>query len=191
MTDYDSGEDWPATRVALRLTPKGRPEIGASTLDLACSGDGSRVARQPALDRRDLGGGRPGRGPGLSVTVPMELEARATPQPVKVSEAPGRPSTPSPWPPAAPCRATSTRAAPAPTPSTSPSSAPSGTSSLIDKARATMTTRSGAPEALTLIRLGPGALAANVGLEPGRVAFAIDAATGHTQRGGQFEQVID
>jgi nitrogen fixation protein FixH len=54
-----------------------------------------------------------------------------------------------------------------------------------------MTRQSAAPEALTLVRLGPGHFAANVDLEPGRVSFAIDAATGRTQRGGRFDQLID
>jgi hypothetical protein len=53
-----------------------------------------------------------------------------------------------------------------------------------------MTRQAAAPEALTLVRLGPGHFAANVDLEPGRVAFAIDATTGRTQRGGRFEQRI-
>jgi nitrogen fixation protein FixH len=68
---------------------------------------------------------------------------------------------------------------------------PSGDEQPTSKARATMTRQSGAPEALTLIRLGPGHFAANVDLEPGRVSFAIDAASGKTQRGGRFEQVIE
>jgi hypothetical protein len=54
-----------------------------------------------------------------------------------------------------------------------------------------MTGPTGTPEALTLIRLGPGHFAANVDLEPGRVAFAIDATTGRTQASGRFEQVIE
>jgi nitrogen fixation protein FixH len=54
-----------------------------------------------------------------------------------------------------------------------------------------MTGPSGAPEALTLIRLGPGHFAANVDLEPGRVSFAIDATAGRAQRGGRFEQLIE
>ena len=54
-----------------------------------------------------------------------------------------------------------------------------------------MTKQSGAPEALTLVRLGPGHFAANVDLEPGRVAFGIETTTGQTQRGGRFEQLIE
>ena len=53
-----------------------------------------------------------------------------------------------------------------------------------------MTTQSGGPEALTLIRLGAGHFAANVDLEPGRVSFAIDATAGRTPSGGRFEQLI-
>ena len=54
-----------------------------------------------------------------------------------------------------------------------------------------MTRQSGATEPLALIRLGPGHFAANVDLEPGRVAFAIDTTTGKTQREGRFEQLIE
>ena len=68
---------------------------------------------------------------------------------------------------------------------------PSGDEQPTGKARATMTRQQGAPEALTLIRLGPGHFAANVDLEPGRVAFAIETTTGQTQRGGRFEQLIE
>jgi hypothetical protein len=53
-----------------------------------------------------------------------------------------------------------------------------------------MTRGSGPPEELTLIRLGEGHFAANIDLEPGRVAFAIDATAGRAQRSGRFEQVI-
>jgi hypothetical protein len=68
---------------------------------------------------------------------------------------------------------------------------PGGDEQPTDKARATMTKQSGAPEALTLVRLGPGHFAANVDLGPGRVSFAIDATTGRSQRGGRFEQLIE
>ena len=193
VTDYDSGEDWPATRVALRFTPKGRPEIGASTLDLARSGDGSWGGQGSQLSIAGtwaVVGLVEGSGP--SVTVPMELEARAAPQPVKVSEAPGQPTLYT-----VTLAAGGTMQGYIDPGRTGPNTvhftffSPAGDEQPTDKARARMTTRSGVPEALTLIRLGPGHFAANVGLEPGRVTFAIDAATGKTQRAAQFEQLIE
>jgi copper transport protein len=193
VTDYDSGEDWPATRVALRFTPRGRPEIGGSSLDLTRSGDGSWQGRGSQLSIAGswvVVGLVEGSGP--AVTVPMQLEARAAPQPVKVSEAPGQPTL-----------YTITLAAGGTLqgyidpgrlgPNTVHFTffSPSGDEQPTDKARARMTRQSGAPEALTLIRLGPGHFAANVDLEPGRVSFEIDATTGRTSRGGRFEQRIE
>ena len=193
VTDYDSGEDWPADRVALRFTAKGRPEIGASTLELARAGDGSWGGQGSQLSIAGawaVVGLVEGSGP--AVTVPMELEARAAPQPVKVSEAPGQPTL-----------YTITLAAggtlqgyidpgqPGPNTVHFTFFNPAGDEQPTDKARARMTRQSGATEPLTLIRLGPGHFAANVDLEPGRVAFAIDATTGKTQREGRFEQLIE
>jgi methionine-rich copper-binding protein CopC/uncharacterized membrane protein len=193
VTDYDSGEDWPATRVALRFTPRGRPEIGASMLELTRAGDGTWSGQGSQLSIAGswavvglVEGSRP------AVTVPMELEVRAAPQPVKVSEVPGQPTL-----------YTITLAAGGTLQGyldpgqRGPNTVhftffnPSGDEQPIAKARATMTRRPGAPEALTLIRLGPGHFAANVDLEPGRVAFAIDTTSGQTQRGGRFEQLIE
>jgi copper transport protein len=193
VTDYDSGEDWPADRVALRFTAKGRPEIGASTLELARAGDGSWGGQGSQLSIAGtwaVVGLVEGSGP--AVTVPMELEARAASQPVKVSEAPGQPTL-----------YTITLAAGGTLqgyidpgqlgPNTVHFTffSPAGDEQPTDKARARMTRQSGATEPLTLIRLGPGHFAANVDLEPGRVAFAIDATTGRTRREGRFEQLIE
>jgi copper transport protein len=193
VTDYDSGEDWPATRVALRFTPRGRPEIGASTLELTRAGDGSWGGQGSQLSIAGswaVVGLVEGSGP--AVTVPMELEVRAAPQPVKVSEVPGQPTL-----------YTITLAAGGTLQGyldpgqRGPNTVhftffnPSGDEQPTAKARATMTRRSGAPEALTLIRLGPGHFAANVDLAPGRVTFAIETTTGKTQRGGRFEQLIE
>jgi copper transport protein len=193
VTDYDSGEDWPATRVALRFTPRGQPEIGASTLELARAADGLWRGQGSQLSIAGswvVVGLVEGSGP--AVTVPMELQVRAAPQPVKVSEVPGQPTL-----------YTITLAAggtlqcyldPG---SVGPNTVhftffnPSGDEQPTDKARATMTRQGGPPEALTLVRLGPGHFAANVDLQPGRVSFAVDAATGRVQRGGQFEQLIE
>jgi methionine-rich copper-binding protein CopC/uncharacterized membrane protein len=193
VTDYDSGEPWPATRVALRFTPRGQTEIGTSTLDLTRDGDGLWKGQGSQLSIAGewvVVGLVEGSGP--AVTVPMELETRTAPQPVKVSEVPGQPTL-----------YTVTLAAGGTLQGyidpgrTGPNTVhftffnPSGDEQPTDKARATMTKQSGAPKALTLVRLGPGHFAANVDLEPGRVSFAIDATTGRSQRGGRFEQLIE
>jgi copper transport protein len=193
VTDYDSGEDWPATRVSLRFTSRSQPDVGASTLELAKGGDGLWRAQGSQLS---IAGGWTvvglveGSGPG--VTVPMKLETRAVPQPVKVSKAPGQPTL-----------YTITLAGGGSLQSyidpgqVGPNTVhftffnPSGDEQPADKARARMTGPSGTSEALTLIRLGPGHFAANVDLEPGRVSFAIDATAARTQLGGRFEQLIE
>jgi hypothetical protein len=192
VTDYDSGEDWPATRVALRFTPRGQPDIGPSTLDLTRSGDGlwrGQGSQLSIAGRWVVVGLIEGSGP--AVTVPMELETRAVPQPVKVSEVPGQPTL-----------YTVTLATggslqgyidpgrPGPNTVHFTFFNQAGDEQPTDKARARMTT-SGGSEALTLIRLGPGHFAANIDLEPGRVSFAIDASTGRTQHSGRFEQRIE
>ena len=193
VTDYDTGEPWPATRVALRFTPRGQTEIGTSTLDLTRDGDGLWKGQGSQLSIAGdwvVVGLVEGSGP--AVTVPMELETRTAPQPVKVSEVPGQPTL-----------YTITLAAGGTLQGyidpgrTGPNTVhftffnPSGDEQPTDKARATMTKRPGAPKALTLVRLGPGHFAANVDLEPGRVSFAIDTTTGRSQRGGRFEQLIE
>jgi len=192
VTDYDSGEDWPATRVALRFTPRDQPDIGPSTLDLTRSGDGlwrGQGSQLSIAGKWAVVGLIEGSGP--AVTVPMELETRAVPQPVKVSEVPGQPTL-----------YTVTLATggslqgyidpgrPGPNTVHFTFFNQAGDEQPTDKARARMTT-SGGSEALTLIRLGPGHFAANIDLEPGRVSFAIDATTGRTQHNGRFEQRIE
>jgi copper transport protein len=192
VTDYDSGEDWPATRVALRFTPRGQPDIGASTLDLTRSGDGLWKGQGSQLSiagRWVVVGLVEGSGP--AVTVPMELETRAAPQPVKISEVPGQPTL-----------YTITLAAGGTLQGyidpgrAGPNTVhftffnPSGDEQPVDKARATMTTSAG-PESLTLVRLGPGHFAANIDLGQGRVSFVVDTTTGPTKRGGRFEQLIE
>ncbi|HKQ03416.1 MAG TPA: CopD family protein, partial [Actinomycetes bacterium] len=193
VTDYDSGEDWPATRVGLRFTPRAQPEIGASTLDLTRADDGlwhGQGSQLSIAGRWVVVGLVEGSGP--AVTVPMELEAHAAPQPVKVSEVPGQPTL-----------YTITLSAggtlqgyidpgrPGPNTVHFTFFNPKGDEQPISKARARMTKGSGAPEALTLIRLSTGHFAANVDLELGRVALAIDTTTGRTKRGGRFEQLIE
>jgi putative copper export protein/methionine-rich copper-binding protein CopC len=193
VTDYDSGEDWPATRVALRFTSRSQPDVGTSTLELAKAGDGLWKGQGSQLSIAGswaVVGLVEGLGPGVS--VPMKLQTRAVPQPVKMSSAPGQPTL-----------YTITLAGGGTLQGyidpgqVGPNTVhftffnASGDEQPADKARARMTGPSGAPEALTLIRLGPGHFAANVDLEPGRVSFAIDATAGRAQRDGRFEQLIE
>lgn len=193
VTDYDSGEDWPATRVALRFTARRRPEIGGATLELAKAADGIWRGQGSELSIEGqwvVVGLVEGSGP--AVTVPLELETRAAAQPVKVSEVPGQPTL-----------YTITLAAggtlqtyidpgrPGPNTVHFTFFDPAGNEQPTTKAHARTTKPSSAPEALTLLRLGPGHFAANVDLQPGRVSFAIDATAGRRATGGRFEQVIE
>ncbi|HXQ54926.1 MAG TPA: copper resistance protein CopC [Actinomycetes bacterium] len=191
VTDYDSGEDWPATRVALRFTPRDQPDIGASTLDLKRADDGlwrGQGSQLSIAGRWVVVGLIEGSGP--AVTVPMELRTRAAPQQVKVSEVPGQPTL-----------YTVTLGAggslqgyidpgrPGPNTVHFTFFNRSGDEQPVDKGRARMTTSAGS-EALTLVRLGPGHFAANIDLEPGRVSFAIDATAGRTRYDGGFQQLL-
>jgi hypothetical protein len=192
VTDYDSGEDWPATRVALRLTPHDQPEIGATTLDLARDGEGLWKGQGSQLSIAGswtVVGLVEGSGP--AVTVPMELATRETPQQVKVSEVPGQPTLYTITLPAGETlQGYIDPGRPGPNTVHFTFFNSSGDEQPASKARATMTRAAGAPEELTLIRLGEGHFAANVDLGPGRVAFAIDATAGRAQRSGRFQQVI-
>jgi copper transport protein len=193
VTDYDSGEDWPATRVALRFTSRSQPDVGTSTLELAKGGDGLWRGQGSQLSIAGswaVVGLVEGSGP--AVTVLMTLETRSVQQPVKVSKAPGQPTL-----------YTITLAGGGTLQGyidpgrVGPNTVhftffnASGDEQPADKAHARMTGPSGRSEALTLIRLGPGHFAANVDLEPGRVSFTIDAAAGRAQRSGRFEQLIE
>jgi len=95
VVDYDSGQPIDAQQVSLRFALPNRPDVAASSLEL-----------KPAADGRFQGNGIlaiAGRwiitalveSPGGSVTVPLELQARASPgnsSQVKVSKAPGQPT---------------------------------------------------------------------------------------------------
>jgi copper transport protein len=193
VTDYDSGEPWPAERVALRFTPRDQPDLGQATLELARDGQGRWRGQGSQLSIEGrwvvvalVEGGGP------AVTVPLELETRTTPQQVQVSEVPGQPTL-----------YTITLATGGTLQTYIDPGRPGantvhftyftagGDEQPSDKASATMTAGSGAPEQLKLLRLGPGHFAANVDLEPGKVSFAIRASAGGKQAGGRFEQDIE
>jgi putative copper export protein/methionine-rich copper-binding protein CopC len=193
VTDYDSGEPWPASRVALRFTPRDRPEIGGATLELARGGDGLWQGKGSMLS---IDG--PWvvvalvQAPGSSVTVPLELRTRSASQQVEVSKVPGQPTL---------------YTIDLPTGGTLQSYldpgrpgantvhftffTAGGGEQTMDQVHATMTT-AGATRALELLSLGTGHFAANVDLEPGEVSFAVDGSTDREVAvSGRFQQRIE
>ena len=194
VTDYDTGEPFPARRVQLSFSLPTQPDLGESTIDLSRGGDGAWSGRGGALvapGRWDVtalvqrtGGG--------AVTVPLELETRIPPQKVEVSKAPGQPTV-----------YTITLAAGGTLQSyADPGRAgrnqvhftffgADGNEHPVSKAEATARPPSGAEVRLRLLRLGPGHFAANTDLTAGRWAFAIDAQLhGEIGASARFEQVI-
>jgi hypothetical protein len=192
VTDYDSGDPFPARRVQLRFALPSQPDLGESTLDLVRGGDGAWSGRGGQLVAQGRwsvttvvqGGG--------VVTVPLELETRAPPQRVQVSQVPGQPTV-----------YTITLAAGATLQSyADPGRAgrnqvhftffgADGNEHPVSQAEATARPPSGPEVRLRLLRLGTGHFAANVDLTPGRWGFAIDAQLhGETGASARFEQVI-
>jgi copper transport protein len=99
VVDYDTREPFPARRVQLRFQLPSRPDLGASTLELArgsddnWTGQGSPLSIDGRWSITTLV-----QGAGTAVTVPLELETRrpdlatATSQQVQVSRIPGQPT---------------------------------------------------------------------------------------------------
>ncbi|HKV43500.1 MAG TPA: copper resistance protein CopC [bacterium] len=93
IRDYDSGRPVEADRVSLRFTSRDRPDIGASTLVLARSADGSYRGQGSNLSLE---------GPWVvtalveqganSVEVPLALGVPAPPERIRTIEAPGQPA---------------------------------------------------------------------------------------------------
>jgi copper transport protein len=177
VTDYDSGQPVPASRVALRFSLPDRPDVGGATLDLARGDDGLWRARgsQLSIDGRWAISALV-QAPGAAVTVPLELRTRTAEPQVTVSRAPGQPDLYTITLPAGgrlqayvdPGKAgantvhfTFFTAA--------------GAEQFIDEAHARMTTPSGASHRLELLVISPGHFAANTSLQPGRSTFMIDA----------------
>jgi copper transport protein len=195
VTDYDSGDPFPARRVRLSFSLPSRPDLGESTVDLARGGDGAwsgQGGALVALGRWDVTVLVQGAGIG-AVTVPLELETRAPPQKVEVSQVPGQPTV-----------YTITLAAGATLQSyADPGRAgrnqvhftffgADGNEHPVSKAEATARPPSGPEVRLRLLRLGPGHFAANTDLTPGRWVFAIDAELhGETGASARFKQVIE
>jgi copper transport protein len=177
VTDYDTGQPVPASRVALRFTLPDRPEIGGTTLQLARGGDGLWQARGSQLSI----GGRWAiaalvEAPGTAVTVPLELRTRTAEARVTVSRAPGQPDLYTITLP------TGGRLQAYVDPGRAGANTvhftfftAGGAEQPIDEAHARMTTPSGASRPLTLLVISAGHFAANTSLEPGRSTFTIDA----------------
>jgi copper transport protein len=92
ISDYDSGQAFPAQRVALRFSLPDRPEISGATLELAQATDGSWQATgsQLSIDGRWTITALV-QGPSVALTVPLQLRTRAVEPKVSVSKAPGQP----------------------------------------------------------------------------------------------------
>jgi len=195
VVDYDSGQPVPASRVSLRFTLPGRPEVGASTLELTRAADGrwqgrgilsiaGRWSVSVLVER-----------PGGGVTVPLALEPRSAPQAaqqVKVSQVPGQPTV-----------YTITLAQGGTLQAYLDPGKPgrnvlhltyftaAGAELPIASARATATTPSGATGSLSLNRFSSGHFVSNLDLVPGRWSFSVDAtAKAGAAASAHFEQVI-
>jgi copper transport protein len=177
VTDYDTGQPVPASRVALRFTLLDRPEIGATTLQLARGSDGLWQARgsQLSIDGRWAITALV-EAPGTAVTVPLELRTRTADARVTVSRAPGQPDLYTITLPDGgrlqayvdPGRAGANTVH-------FTFFTPAGAEQPIDQAHARMTTPSGASRPLEVLVISAGHFAANTSLEPGRTTFTIDA----------------
>ena len=179
VTDYDSGAAVPARRVALRFSLPDRPEVGGSTLELSRGGDGLWRARgsQLSIDGRWVIAALV-EAPRAAVTVPLELRTRTAEPRVEVTRAPGQPdvyTTTLPGGGTVQTYVDPGRSGPNVVHFTFFD--PGGDEQPIDGAHARMTAPSGASRPIELLRFSAGHFAANVDLQPGRAAFAIEATT--------------
>jgi copper transport protein len=177
VTDYDSGQPYPAHRVALRFTLPDRPEISGSTLELARATDGSWQGKgsQLSIDGRWAITALV-QGPGDALTVPLELRTRTAEQQVTVSRAPGQPdlytiTTPS----GSKLQAYVDPGRAGPNTVHFTFFTKTGSEQPIDGANATMTTPLGKRQSIDLQLLTAGHFAANLNLPTGPVSFTINA----------------
>jgi len=177
VTDYDTGQPVPASRVALRFTLPNQPEVGGSTLELVRDGDGLWRASgsQLSIDGHWTIAALV-QSPGAAVTVPLELHTRAAEPRVTVSRAPGQPDLYTITLP------TGGRLQAYLDPGRAGANTvhftfftQSGSEQAIDEAHARMTTPSGASRPLELLIISAGHFAANTSLQTGRSTFTIDA----------------
>jgi copper transport protein len=195
VVDYDSGQPVDAQRVSLRFALPNRPDVGASSLELKRAADGRfegngilSIAGNwiiTALVERTDG----------SVTVPLELRARAAPgnsSQVRVSRAPGQPTVYT----IALQRGSSLQAYLDPG---KPGAnvlhltyfKANGSEQPMFEVNARGTNPAGVSDDLTLAKFSAGHFASNLTITPGRWSFSVTATS---QEGdltnAQFEQVI-
>jgi copper transport protein len=177
VTDYDSGQPYPAQRVALRFALPDRPEISGATLELTRSSDGSWQATgsQLSIDGRWSITALV-QGQGAAVTVPLELRTRTAEPNVTVSRAPGQPDL---YTITAPnggtVQAYVDPGRPGPNTVHFTFFTKSGSEQPIDGANATMSTSLGKRQSIDLQLLTAGHFAANLNLPTGQVSFTINA----------------
>jgi copper transport protein len=176
VTDYDTGQPVPATRVTLRFSLPDRPEVGGATLNLTRGSDGLWQARgsQLSIDGHWAISALV-QSPAAAVTVPLELHTRTAEEQVTVSRAPGQPDLYTITLPTGRLQAYLDPGRAGANTVHFTFFTPSGSEQRIDKAHARMTTPAGASHRLELLVISPGHFAANTSLEPGRSTFTIDA----------------
>jgi uncharacterized membrane protein len=175
VSDYDSGQPYPAQRVALRFALPDRPEISSATLELARADRGSWQAngRQLSIDGRWRITALV-QGPAAALTVPLELRTR-TAEPT-VSEAPGQPHLHTiKAPNGGSVRAYVDPGRAGPNIVHLSFFTKAGSEQPIDGANATMTSPSGQQQSIDLQLLTASHFAANLNLPTGQVSFTINA----------------
>jgi copper transport protein len=177
VTDYDSGQPYPAQRVALRFSLPDRPEISGATLELARANDGSWQAKgsQLSIDGHWTITALV-QGPGAAVTVPLELHTRTAEPRVSLSQAPGQPdlytiTAPN----GASVQAYVDPGRPGANTVHFTFFTKGGSEQPIDRANATMTTPLGKQQSIDLQLLTAGHFAANLNLQTGQATFTINA----------------
>jgi copper transport protein len=177
VSDYDSGQPYPAQRVALRFALPNRPEISGSTLELTRATDGTWQGRgsQLSIDGRWAITALV-QGPSTALTVPLQLRTRTAEPKVSVSKAPDQPDL---YTITAPnggsVQAYVDPGRPGPNTVHFTFFTKSGSEQPIDGANATMTTPLGKRQSIDLQLLTAGHFAANLNLPTGPVSFTINA----------------
>jgi copper transport protein len=177
VSDYDSGQPYPAQRVALRFALPDRPEISGATLELTRSSDGNWQATgsQLSIDGRWSITALV-QGQGAAVTVPLQLRTRTAEPKFTVSRAPGQPdlytiTAPS----GGKVQAYVDPGRPGANTVHFTFFTKSGSEQAIDGANATMTNSLGKRQSIDLQLLTAGHFAANLNLPTGQVSFTISA----------------
>jgi copper transport protein len=196
VVDYDTRQPVPADRVSLSFALPARPDVGASSLNLAPARDGTWQGQGSQLSIA-------GRWnitvlvarPGGAVTVPLQLQTRsaAPAQQVRVSRVPGQPTIYTiTLPQAGSLQAYLDPGRPGRNVLHLTYFDPRGAELPISGAHASATTPAGSKSPLTLQLLSAGHFAANLDLSAGRWSFAVDATTkAGASTSAKFEQVIE